>query len=272
MKRFAVVGNPIAHSLSPAIHHCFAKAVDTQLIYDKVLSENLVAELPAFKKLYIGMNITVPFKFDAANVCDDFGHSKAGEDAKDAGAVNTLHFVNGRAIGYNTDGIGMIRDFAHHNVTLTGKVVLVIGAGGASAGILPALRRAQPKQIFIANRTLEKAKTLAKAAAVALSLDSLSDISSPDIIINTTSAGLLGETLAIPDSLFAQTEFIYDLSYDLEKPTKFLTETQKYDIHQADGYGMLIEQARESFHIWHGVVTTSNTANLQRSNITGINA
>lgn len=257
MKYFAVIGNPMAQSRSPKIHQCFAEELGLEFIYEKVLSESLMTDLASFSQKYVGINITVPFKFDAAKLCDEFGSNRAGEDAAHSGAVNTLHFTNNRTVGYNTDGIGLVSDFCNHGVSFVDKAILIIGAGGACAGILPALKREQPSQIFIANRTLEKAERLAQTPAFALSLDSLLDLNSPDIIINTTSAGLMGNDLRLPDSLFAKTEFIYDLSYDLDKPTRFLLETQRHGIQQADGYGMLIEQARESFHIWHGIMPVS---------------
>lgn len=256
---YAVMGNPIAHSKSPRIHAAFASQTQQDIDYTAILVEpgQLAKAVAEFRLLGgRGLNITVPFKNDAYTLAHT--HSKR---AIDAGAVNTLVLDNNDSIhGDNTDGIGLVRDITqNHGIVLKGKRILVLGAGGAVQGVLLPLLEQSPTEIFIANRTAEKATGLALAKRI----DGYQNIQgggfnelqgkSFDIIINGTAASLKGEVPAIPDDVLSKGGVCYDMMYGNE-PTAFVRWGNAHAASQSlDGLGMLVEQAAESFRLWRKV-------------------
>ncbi len=252
---YAVMGNPIAHSKSPLIHTAFAKQTGQILEYDAILVEGDFAQaVQAFQASGgKGLNITVPFKQAAWTLAD-----QRRERAELAGAVNTLWFdEQGRCIGDNTDGVGLVRDLTqNHGCQIEGRRVLILGAGGAVRGVLAPLLEAAPAHCVIANRTMSKAVTLAELFAdfgniSAKPIDALQN-KSYDLVINGTSASLQGELPPLPEGLLAEGAWCYDMMYAM---TPFLQWAQKQGAAFAlDGLGMLVEQAAESFYLWRGVM------------------
>jgi shikimate dehydrogenase len=251
-EKYAVIGNPIAHSKSPTIHQAFAKQTNQDISYEPIL-----AALDGFKHKvkalieegYQGVNVTVPFKFEAHSLCDSLSARvvKSG-----AGAVNTLININGTIHGDNTDGVGLINDIEQNlGFSIMNKDVLILGAGGAAHGILNSLIGA--KSISIANRTLENAQKLAMKVsdcdARAMTFKQLDR--SYDLIINATSAGLSDAALPIPNSIFTESSVAYDMMYGRETP--FMRQAGRSGARVADGLGMLVEQAAEAFYLWRGV-------------------
>lgn len=255
--RYAVFGNPIKHSRSPQIHAAFAAQTGQALTYRPQLIELggfAAAAREFFESGGKGCNITVPFKLDAFA----FATELSGR-ARRAGAVNTLALQgDGTIYGDNTDGVGLVRDIEQNLAwEIHGKRVLVIGAGGAVRGVLEPLMKRHPQSIAIVNRTLEKADQLAHEFADlgvvrTYALDTLGS-DQFDLIINATSAGLRGESFELPPSLLAQDCCCYDLTYG-PAPTPFMRwAASEAAWAVADGLGMLVEQAAESFCIWRGV-------------------
>jgi len=261
MDRYAVVGNPIAHSKSPQIHEAFALATGQAMTY-----ERLLAPIGGFAQVAEdfareggkGLNITVPFKLDALSIA----HS-ASDRAKAAGACNTLKRDGERWYADNTDGAGIVRDLtANLDVTLAGRDVLLLGAGGAARGILLPMFAQNPRSLVISNRTAAKAEALAAQFAregpiTAVAPGDLPDRSF-DVVINATSAGLKGDTEWLwPSEIFRPDAFAYDMIY-ADNPTLFLRWAHAAGVARtADGIGMLIEQAAESFFLWRGVRPTT---------------
>ncbi|MCB6184114.1 shikimate dehydrogenase [Leeia sp. TBRC 13508] len=255
--RYAVVGNPIAHSKSPIIHAIFAKATNQDLTYDRLLAplDGFLKEIDLFKSTGgCGLNITVPFKLEAFEYAATQG--RLTERAQLAGAVNTLHFSDTGVIGDNTDGAGLVRDITINQATsLTGKRVLLIGAGGASRGALGPILDEQPGKLVIVNRTKAKAEELAelcKSEIVSgIGFDELTE--HYDIIINASSSSLSAEKLPLPTTVFEACELAYDMMYAAE-PTIFMQQAATAGAKKTiDGIGMLIEQAAEAFYVWRHV-------------------
>ncbi len=253
--RYAVIGNPIEHSKSPQIHTAFAEQTHQDLEYGRILGSNFEQDARRFfAEGGLGLNITVPFKEEAWRLADE-----RSERAELAGAVNTLiPLPGGRLLGDNTDGVGLVTDLqSNHGCVLAGAEILLLGAGGASRGVLRPLLEAQPKRLVIANRTAPKAVALAKQAAPfgvveGCGLDGLSD-QRFDLIINGTSAGLKGQAPNIPNEILKAAGWTYDMMYG-EEPTAFVRWGQAQGASKAmDGLGMLVEQAAESFFLWRGV-------------------
>lgn len=264
--RYAVIGNPVEHSLSPAIHPEFARAIGQDIVYEKIL-----APLDGFRDAVFrfrdeggkGLNVTLPFKHEAWQVS-----GQRSGFALAAGAVNTLTFRGSEIIGDNTDGIGLVRDLARNlQVPLGGKRVLLMGAGGASYGVLEPLLREQPDLMVIANRTLEKAIALvghfekfqqyAAQGVAARSYESLAGFQF-DLVINATSASLANAMPPIPAGIFAPGAMAYDMVY--ARRTPFMAFAQEQGARVSDGLGMLVEQAAESFFIWRGVYPETRAA------------
>jgi shikimate dehydrogenase len=254
--RYAVIGNPIEHSRSPEIHARFAAQTGQDMVYERILGdrEDFAGEVRRFiASDGRGLNVTVPFKEQAFELADELS-----ERAQHAGAVNTLSLDGGRIRGDNTDGVGLVRDLGcNHRFALAGSRILLLGAGGASRGVLFPLLEEGPAGLVIANRTAEKARRLAQRAGDArvrgLGLDELSG-QRFDLVINGTAAGLRGEAPAIPGSVLADGAWTYDMMYGRE-PTAFVRWGQAHGAARAlDGLGMLVEQAAESFAIWRGVM------------------
>lgn len=255
MDRYGVFGNPIGHSKSPQIHRLFAEQTGQRLRYEPLLAP--LDDFPGFARDFfaqgLGANVTVPFKEQAFRLADQLS-----ERAQRAGAVNTLKKLeNGTLLGDNTDGVGLVRDLLDNAcVTLQGKRILLLGAGGAVRGVLEPLLAQRPAELVIANRTLSKAQQLAGEFAElgplsASAFDQLTG--SFDVIINGTSASLGGELPPLSESLIcAGKTFCYDMMYSAE-PTPFCAWAAGHGAQTRDGLGMLVEQAAAAFELWRGV-------------------
>lgn len=256
-KQFAVIGNPIEHSRSPELHHAFAEKTGVDLQYSKLL-----APLDGFEQAVqtffadggVGMNVTVPFKEQAFALCDELS-----ERAKIAKAVNTLYRQDGKFIGDNTDGQGLVDALKANGLDLNQAAILIIGAGGATRGVIYPLVQAGVAKITIANRTLARAEQLINDIQAhvptcqlsALSLDQLQSEANAqfDIVVNATSASLSGDALQLPESL--KFNFAYEMAYG--KASTFIDQAIARGVPYADGYSMLVGQAIEAFAIWNGV-------------------
>ena len=256
--RYAVVGNPVAHSLSPRIHTEFARQTGQALSYEAIELpqdgfETGVRELQ--RRGYAGLNVTVPFKQDAWRICNS-----TSKRAERAAAVNTLLLAaDGEIHGDNTDGIGLVRDLtANLGLTIENRKLLVLGAGGAVRGVLGPLLELNPERLVLANRTPEKARSLATDFASlgeieAVPFDALGG-KSFDLIVNGTAAGLGGELPAIPENVIGTGTACYDMMYRLDAPTAFVAWSAGLGAARAcDGLGMLVEQAAAAFSLWRGV-------------------
>lgn len=260
LDQYAVFGNPIAHSQSPQIHTWFAEQTDQKLEYRAILAPEDNFEASAtefFAKGGMGANVTVPFKLDALVFADQLSPR-----ARRAGAVNTLQKgKNNEIYGDNTDGVGLVRDLTNNlNFSLAGKRVLLLGAGGASRGVIEPLLSAGVAQLKIANRTPKKAQQLVQ---IFLSLQPDTQLTSGnwaslegsqyDLILNATSASLTGDVPPLPEGLFTEQSLAYDLMYS-KQPTPFMLWAKQQGATQvADGLGMLVEQAAEAFYLWRQV-------------------
>ncbi len=256
MDHYVVMGNPIDHSKSPPIHQLFAAQTDQAMSYERQLvAEGGFAEaVAAFQDSGgRGANVTVPFKEQAWHLADRRSHR-----AERAGAVNTLAFEAGERYGDNTDGAGLVRDIGvNHATRLAGRAILVIGAGGAVRGVLPAILACGPSSVCIANRTATKASALAREMADlgAIEGGGFAELAGRgfDVVINATSSGLHGELPPLPDGLLSEGCLCYDMVY-ADEPTAFVRWAREQGAAQAvDGLGMLVEQAAESFLLWRGV-------------------
>lgn len=254
--RYAVFGNPIAHSKSPRIHTLFAAQTGEKLEYTALLSTptTFVQDVQAFQAAGgKGCNITVPFKQDAWAMAQELS-----DYAARAKAVNTLVLqADGTLFGANTDGIGIVRDLQqNHGVSLRDKRVLLLGAGGAVRGVLQPILAENPASLVIANRTAAKAVELAQdfAAFGHVTGGGFADIHGQfDIIINGTAASLQGDLPPLPENCLTQGACTYDMMY-AANPTAFVqwSVTQSAAL-ALDGLGMLVEQAAEAFFLWRGV-------------------
>ena len=256
--KYAVFGNPIAHSKSPDIHRQFAEQTGQDLSYSKQLVAEDGFEAAAnefFANGGRGLNITVPFKQDAYAYV-----ARTTPRARRAGAVNTLSLeADGTILGDTTDGVGLVGDIVHNlGWEIRHKKVLILGAGGAVRGVLEPLLEQQPQHVVIANRTVDKALQLAKGFAefgylLGCGFDMLGE-QQFDLVINGTSASLQGDMPPLPDSLInpdAGTA-CYDMLYGAE-PTPFMKWAAERGALVSDGLGMLVGQAAESFALWRGV-------------------
>lgn len=258
MDKYAVVGHPIGHSLSPQIHREFAAETGQDLEYQAVeLGLDKFAEQIRQMQSsgYKGINVTVPFKQLAWELSD-----RLSPRAQDAKSVNTLLFQDdGLIAGDNTDGIGLSRDLiANHDVLISHRKILILGAGGAVRGVLGPLLIRKPDLVTIANRTVEKVQKLAEDFSHVWDVQTCSyedlGLEKYDLIINGTSAGLNDEIPPIPDEILGINSVCYDMMYNIHKPTAFVQwAMQKGALRSFDGLGMLVEQAAESFFIWRGV-------------------
>ena len=247
---YAVMGSPISHSLSPEIHQLFAEKTGILLSYEKIDVPSSRFEgvvLDFFNQGGMGLNITLPFKERAYNLAQ-----MKSVRCQESGAANTLWMNNGVLHADNTDGVGLLRDISRH-VNLTDKVIVLIGAGGAARGVIGSILQAQPEQLILSNRTMEKARVLQQwfPRLVTRSIEELTE--SYDIIINATSSSLNHNDLMLPKTILANHPFCYDLAYSIDSATPFVRWAQSQGSYAMDGIGMLIEQAAESFFIWHGV-------------------
>jgi shikimate dehydrogenase len=256
---YCVMGNPVAHSRSPWIHARFAELTGQAMAYDRlhVALDGFTAAVQAFRASGgKGCNVTVPFKLEAAALADT--HS---DRARLAGACNTLKFTAGSIHGDNTDGAGLVQDITQHaSVAIAGRTLLLIGAGGASAGVLGPLVEAGARRIVVANRTVGKAQALverhaplAVPRACALSACGLHEVPGQyDIVVNASASSLAGAAVPVPASVLADGALAVDMMYG-PAAAPFLAWARAHGATARDGLGMLVEQAAESFALWRGV-------------------
>ena len=253
--RYAVMGNPIAHSKSPRIHTLFAAQTGQKLEYTAIQVDtggftHAVGNFQASGGK--GLNITVPFKEEAWAYVD-----KRSERAELAGAVNTITFEKTHVLGDNTDGVGLVDDLKHnHGVELENTNILLMGAGGAARGVIAPLLEHKPAKLTIANRTVDKAVALANifesyGQVEGCGYENLD--TSFDIIINATAASLAGDLPPLPATCVTANTFCYDMMYSAQA-TVFMRWAQAQGVLKySDGLGMLVGQAAESFFLWRGV-------------------
>jgi shikimate dehydrogenase len=256
---YCVLGNPIAHSRSPWIHARFAELTGQALVYTKelVALDGFTAHVNALRAAGVrGCNVTVPFKLEAAALADHVSPRAAL-----AGACNVLHFVEGRILADNSDGVGLVRDITvNAGVALHGRDVLLIGSGGAAAGVLGPLLESQPRRVVVVNRTQAKAQALVHSHAalallqkVELSFHNLQGIESDfDVVINATASSLTGSNIPIPASCLRPGSLAVDLMYGPAAQV-FLDWARAHGAQSRDGLGMLVEQAAVAFALWRGV-------------------
>ncbi len=254
---YAVFGHPIKHSKSPKIHQLFAEETQQSIVYD---AQDVTAEQFTnvangfFANGGKGLNCTLPLKELAWRFADHLS-----ERAQLSKAVNTLALQrDGTILGDNTDGHGLITDLVtNHDITLSGKRILILGAGGASRGIIVPILEQSPLSLTLANRTVEKAANLAdefktKGSITGCGFDQVQS-NTYDVIINATSASLTDEIPPMPKEILADKGCCYDLAYS-NKPTAFVRwGLENNALKSLDGLGMLVEQAAEAFFIWRGV-------------------
>ena len=259
-QRYAVIGNPIEHSRSPLIHQAFARQLGIDLSYEKLWApiDGFEETVNAFRaRGGRGMNVTVPFKLEAFDLAGR--HSARAERAL---AANTLVFPESAdepIFADNTDGVGLVNDLAFHGLKLEGKRVLILGAGGATRGVLAPLLGQNPQEILVANRNPERAYGLVEEFSDAAGecglfgcpLEGIED-SLFDLVINATPASLTAQLPPLPDALIGARTVAYDMAYGAE-PTVFMQWADERGARRTlDGLGMLVEQAAESFSLWHG--------------------
>jgi shikimate dehydrogenase len=258
MDRYAVIGNPVAHSKSPLIHQAFARATGQHMSYERLLAplDGFVATAQHFAaEGGRGLNVTVPFKLEAYALA-----TQRSSRAEEAQACNTLDWRDDHWYADNTDGVGLMRDLTHNlNESIAGRDVLVLGAGGAARGILGPLLAQTPRSLVVINRTERRAAELAASFAQRGPIAAMSSAQLNGrrfhVVINATSIGVNGD---VPENLWPRRPFVSGgLAYDLvyaDVSTPFLRwASQQSAERTADGLGMLIEQAAESFVLWRGV-------------------
>lgn len=252
--RYAVVGNPIEHSKSPEIHTLFAQQTKQDFTYSR-----LFAPLDDFRSVVHhfvenggkGLNVTVPFKFEA------FGLSSSlTPRAKMAGAVNTLRFDGKSVLGDNTDGAGLVADIMKNaGIALRDSRILLLGAGGAAFGVMLPLLEQGPEYMLVANRNESKAREMAHrfSGFGKIETSSYQNLDGNfDIVINATSAGLSNGMPPVPSAVFNEKTLALDMVYS-DKPTSFMSFASRYGAKVRDGFGMLVEQAAESFFVWRNI-------------------
>ncbi|QVQ24956.1 shikimate dehydrogenase [Achromobacter deleyi] len=262
LARYAVIGNPIAHSRSPQIHTLFSQQTGKPLRYDRLLApvDGFAEAVAAFvADGGLGLNVTVPFKLDAYALAA----GRLSSRARLAGAVNTLSWRDGAWHGCNTDGVGLVSDLLRLGLRLTGASVLLVGAGGAARGVLQPLAEAGCARIHIVNRTAARAEELAAAwresgvsPQTQVTAGALADAATAggwNLVVNATASGLQNAAPDLPRGLYAAGAAGYDMMYGAQ-PTAFMKQAEADGAAlTADGLGMLVGQAAESFFIWHGL-------------------
>ena len=254
MKKFAVIGSPISHSLSPQIHTIFAEQNNVQISYEaiEVEEKDFATKVDyLFKDGYSGLNITLPLKEAAYSYSES-----TSERAALSESVNTLCFRGESIFGDTTDGQGLLNDFEEKEIIVKDSKVILIGAGGSAKAILPSLISAKPKSICLINRTYRNAEFLERKYQSTFTniraLEVESELNEDaDIVINSASAGVLQEELVLPKNIFGPESKVYDLSYS-KKETPFNSYAKKLGVNEIyDGLGMLVQQAALSFEIWN---------------------
>ena len=263
-KQFAVIGHPVNHSLSPHIHLLFAGQFNIPLNYDRldIEREELLSQLEQFKsQRFSGLNVTLPLKHDAYLLCQTLS-----DKAKLSESVNTISIRNNQLFGDTTDGIGLIRDLTSKGVKLENTRSLLVGAGGAANAVMADLIEGRPSTLYLTNRTIEKSMLMeshwsdfAKNHSVTLKVADINDREQGpyDVIINATSAGFTSELSPLPDGVISPNTICYDMIYGRETP--FIRQAIEHKATWHDGLGMLIEQAAESFRIWHDKTPDTST-------------
>lgn len=256
--RYAVIGNPVSHSLSPRIHQAFAEQCGQTVSYSaiEIAVEKFESDfLELLQQGLKGINVTLPFKERIWSYCD-----QRSQRAELAAAVNTLSFKeNGEIVGDNTDGAGLIRDLTRNlGVLIAHRKILILGAGGAVRGVLEPLLKLEPESLTVVNRTVERAEKLTS------DFDRIGEVRSCgydqlnhqqfDVIINGTAAGLQNTVPPVPQSVLGTNSVCYDMMYNINGRTAFSEWAFQFGASRVfDGLGMLVEQAAESFSIWRGV-------------------
>ena len=268
MNQFFVVGNPIAHSKSPIIHQHFAEQTGIIQNYDQLLLDTDKFEVELLKLVeagVAGVNVTLPFKERAFALC-----SEVTERAELSKAVNTLAFRERKIVGDNTDGAGLVADLLFHRIIIAGANILIIGAGGATRGVIPSLLAAQPKSLSITNRTQEKAnKIVDEISDKRLSAVDIEEVGDQyDIIINASSSSVTQQLPKIASIIFNNAKCVYDMFYQAQ-PTVFMQWAKEHnrDASTIDGLGMLIEQAAEAFFVWNNVRPDTTTIRATLRNL-----
>jgi len=256
MKKFAVIGSPIKHSLSPQIHTLFGKRLGIQISYEAIEVKRAEFKAKVDKLLndgYLGLNVTLPLKEMAFQYSDI-----NSEEATFTESVNTLNIKNSSVFGETTDGQGLLLDLKDKGFRLEGSRVVLLGSGGSAKSIIPSLLSNNLKSLSVANRTQNKAEVLVNKYKDTSPEIGLIEVDKPvdsevDIVINATSAGTLKQSLTMPPNIFGPTTKVYDLSYSKDI-TPFNLLAQKAGIKDTyDGLGMLVNQAALSFEIWNEI-------------------
>ena len=257
MDNYAVIGNPIAHSLSPRIHALFAEQTGEELTYRAILSHpgEFTGDVEAFRRAGgHGLNVTLPFKEQAWEYVT---HSSARADR--VRAANLIRFdADGRVYGDSTDGVGLVRDLSANTVKVVRKRILLVGAGGAVRSVLGNLLDEQPAAVTVINRTRARAQALLELFPEAGGVLTVQGFDEPaagpyDLVINGASAGLAGQTLPLPDGVLAPGACCYDMIYGKAARAFLNWAAGNGAARRLDGLGMLVEQAAESFYLWRGI-------------------
>ena len=269
IKKYAVFGNPIEHSMSPLIHEYFAKNLKINLSYVPILGS--LGKFEKEAKIFLGnggsgFNVTLPFKEDAFRLAET-----KSKIARITGSVNTISIKNGVIHGDNTDGIGFVKDMKNNiEYDFNDKKILVVGAGGAAMGVIPSILNENPSELKIYNRTFEKAKSLSDSfenigPVEAVSQDKIHKHNF-DLIINATSIGINNIKFELSKKILNTETVCYDMSYGkISNSFKMWSNENNLKFH--DGLGMLLEQAAESFYIWElqrPVITEELKNNLKQ--------
>jgi shikimate dehydrogenase len=264
MDRYVVIGNPVEHSRSPAIHQLFAAQTGQDLDYQRQLAPlgGFVQTVHALAAAGVrGCNVTVPFKFEACELVAAQPGGRVSERATLAGAANTLGLDASGWWADNTDGVGLLRDIEHNaGVSLRGRRVLLMGAGGAAAGVLGPLLSGAPAELVVTNRSIERAEALvhshahlAREHGVLLASRRLQDPGAAyDVVINGTASSLSGQDVPVPASVLSAGGWAWDMMYGAGA-LGFLAWARTHGAHGRDGLGMLVEQAAQSFLLWRGL-------------------
>jgi shikimate dehydrogenase len=263
--RYAVLGNPVAHSRSPFIHHLFAQQTGQHLVYERLLCA-MDGFAPAVRQFAAaggrGCNVTIPFKFEVPALA-----TRCTERAALAGAANVLHMSGDDWLADNTDGVGLVRDIEQGaGVDLAGQTVLLVGAGGAGAGVLGPLLQRRPAVLRVANRSVDKAQALVARHAswaaqhgVQLSACGLADAAAQgasSVVINASASSLQGAASPVPARVLGPRCLAVDLMYG-SAAAPWLAWAQAHGVQARDGLGMLVEQAAEAFALWRGVMPST---------------
>ena len=248
--RLALFGNPVDHSLSPILPKAFAKQFDLNICYQKILTPIIDFQEKVenfFATGGDGANVTLPFKEEAYRLVDEMS-----DRARACGAVNTLIQKKTGLVGDNTDGIGLVNDLIQQGIRLKGKRILLIGAGGAAKGALPALMQEQPQKITLSNRTFSKAQRIAEHFSLRAVPLMATQEDRYDLIINATSSSIKGAFLPLPASIISECKAAYDMMYGTQD-SPFLRHAQEKGVaHISDGLGMVVYQGAASFSLWTG--------------------